>query len=207
MNDNRTWRWAIVCCVAATAVALWSAGPRPAEAQRAAQTDKCCIAVLHLNGVLEVLEERKVREKELTDFINQQQKKLEDMRRLGQQAQDDLKILPERSRDWESKREEVVRLAMRLRGEEELAKALVEDKRKKMSLDLFRKIREAASQYGQREGFAIVLSSDSDVDIPIDAPEQQVQAAMVGRRVLYRADATDISAAVAQMMNTEFKAR
>lgn len=206
MNEKTIWRWALIVCGGGIAAGIWNAGTPTADARRP-PADKCCVATLDLNGVLGALDERSVREKELTGFIQSQQQKLDELKRQAQQAQDDLKILPERSRDWENKREEAIRLAMRLRGEEELAKALVEDKRKKLSLDLFTKIKAAAARFAEREGYSVVLSSDLAAEIPIEAPEQQVQAAMVSRRVMYRAESTDISPAVAQMMNTEFKAR
>lgn len=207
MNDNRIWRWALVACGGLIGAGLLNLGLTPADARRPAAADKCCAATLDLNDVLGALDEREVREKELQAFIQSLQTKLEDLKKQAQQAQDDLKILPERTKDWKAKREDAIRLAMRLEGEDKLAKALVEDERKKLSLDLFNKIRDAAGRFAQREGYALVISSDSTVEIPLEAPEQQVQGAMVSRRLLYRADGTDISQAVGQMMNTEFKAR
>lgn len=206
-REYAIWRWSLVASLSALGLGVFLTGSKPAEARRLADSGTCCVATLDLNSVLENLEERKVRETELQALIAKYQEQLDEIKRLGQQAQDDLKILPEKSKDWEAKREEAVRLGMRLRGEEELAKALVEDKRKRLSLDLFNKINAAAAKYAQGNGFAVVINSDTRVEIPAEAPEQQVQAAMVGRRVFYRADATDISQAVAQAMNTEFQAR
>lgn len=207
MNEHRIWRWSLAACAGLIGVGLFTMTEPAADARRPAADAKCCAALLDLNGVLTSLDERAVRERELQEFIQAQTAKLDELKRSAQAAQDDLKVLPERSRDWESKREEAVRLAMRYEGEEKLAKALVDDKRKKLSLDLFNKIRESAGRYAQREGYTLVINNDSEVQIPIDMSEQQVQAAMVSRRVLYRADGAEISQAVAQMMNTEFKAR
>lgn len=207
MNHTGTWRWALVACSGLIGIGLLNLSLTTAEARRPLAADKCCVATLDLNGVLGSLEEREVREKELQAFIQTLQGRLDDLKKQAQQAQDDLKILPERTKDWKAKREDAIRLAMRLEGEDKLAKALVEDERKKLSLDLFTKIKDAAGRYAQREGYILVISNDSGVEIPVEAPEQQVQAAMVGRRVLYRADASDISQAVSQLMNTEFKAR
>jgi Skp family chaperone for outer membrane proteins len=206
MSEHRIWRWALVGSVALVGAGLLRATAPTADARRAAAAASP-VATIDLNGVLSTLDERAVREKELQSLIQDQQKKLEDMQKALKQAQDDLKILPERSKEWDAKREDVIRQAMRLEGEEKLAKAIIEEKRKKLSLDLFGKIRDAAGRYAQREGLALVLNSDAAVEIPIDIPEAQAQSAMVGRRILFRADAADISQAVSQMMNTEFKAR
>lgn len=207
MTHHQSWRWATTLCVGLVGVGLLNLSVDSASARRPAAADKSPIATLDLNGVLSTLEEREVREKELQAVIQEQTTKLEELKKTAEQAQADLKVLPERTKDWKKKREEAIRLAMRLEGEDKLAKAIVEEERKKLSLDLFTKIKDAAGRFAQREGYVMVLSNDSNIDIPIDAPETQVQAAMVGRRVLYRADASDITQAVAQMMNTEFKAR
>jgi Skp family chaperone for outer membrane proteins len=205
MNEQRLWRWSLVACAGLLGVGLFTLAQPAAQARRPAPA--CCVAAVDLNGVLTTLDERTVRERELNEYIQTQTAKLENLKKQAEQAQADLKVLPERSKDWEAKREEAIRLAMSLEGEEKLAKALVEDKRKQMSIGLFNKIKDAATRFAQKEGYLFVINSDAGVEIPTDLPETQVQNAMVGRRLLYRAETTDISQAVAQMMNTEFKAR
>lgn len=208
MSEHGVWRWCLIIVGAGIGVGLWHAGHPQAEARRSAMlAPACCVATIDLNVVLEALDERKVRETELQDFIRVRQAKLEEMKKKAQQAQDDLKILPEKSKDWIAKREEAASLALQLRAEEELAKALVEDKRKGLSLELFNKIKDGASKYAQKEGYALVISNDARAEIPEDAPEQQLQAALVARRVLHASDTADISQAVALQMNNEFKAR
>lgn len=208
MSESRAWRWALVGVGLAMSAGLWRISTQSASAERAsALAPACCVATIDLNSVLEALDERKERETELQNLIKDLQAKLDSQKKQAQQAQDDLKILPEKSKDWFAKREDAARLALRLRSEEELSKALVEDKRKQLSLELFNKIKDAAARYAKREGYALIVSSDMRAEIPDDAPEQQVQAAMVGRRVLFAGDGTDISQGVSQMMNNEFKAR
>ena len=117
------------------------------------------------------------------------------------------KVLPGGSPEGEAKAEEFVRLQMSLESETKLAKALIDNKQKKMHIDLFNKINDAARRYAEREGYQIVISSDADVRIPPTATEDQVQGAIVNRRVLFAAAPVEISAAVAQMMNNEYQAR
>jgi len=205
MNRSNLWNAALVASILAVAGGLWRAGSSAAYANRAAPA--CCVAVIDLNMVLTSMDERKAREQELQDYIATLESPLRDMQAKVGQGQDDLKILPEKSPDWYTKREETAKLAMRLRAEGEVSKALVEDRRKQMHLALFAKINETAARYAKREGFQVIISNDSAVEIPQEAPENQVQAAMVGRRVIHADASVDISQAVAQMMNNEFKAR
>jgi Skp family chaperone for outer membrane proteins len=206
-NRARGWNWTFLALGVTLSAGVWTLATNPAQANRAATAPGCCVATLDLNVVIESLEERKTLETELQSFIGAKEKELQDMQKKAQQAQDDLKILPEKSKDWFAKRDEVAALAVQFRAAQEVGRQIVEDKRKRMHLDLFSKITDAATRYAQREGFALVISSDSKVEIPDQAPERDVQAAMVNRRVLHAEASNDISAGVAQMLNNEFKAR
>lgn len=209
--NDRLWRWAFLAVAALAAAGVWRAGSQQAQAERAAFGAPCCVGVLDLNSVLSNLAEREAREAELREFIQSKESKLEAIKKQGQQTQKELedmrKLLPPGSAEADSKAEEVVRLQMTLKAETELSQALVENKQKRMHLDLFNKINDAASRYAEREGFQIILSTDAGFRIPQAANEDQVQSAIVGRRVLHAAEPVNISTGVAQMMNNEFKAR
>lgn len=208
---DRLWRWAFLAVVTLGAAGLWRAGGQQAQAERAAFGAPCCVGVLDLNAVLSGLSERESREAQLREFIQSKESKLDAIKKQGQQTQKELedmrKVLPSGSPEAESKAEDLVRLQMTLKAESELSQALVENMQKKMHLELFGKIADAAKRYAEREGYLIVLSSDANFRIPPSATEDQAQSAIVGRRVLYGSETVDISAGVAQMMNNEFKAR
>lgn len=207
MRNTQVWRWAFLASVFSLALGLWRLGGQSAAAERPAAAPACCAATIDLNGVLEALEERKSREKELQAFIGELEKKVNDLGKLGQQAQDDLKVLPKGGKEWEKKRDELVELNFRFKFESEFSKAKAENRRKLMHLELFQKIKDAAAKYAKAQGVAIVISSDSEVDIPENAPENQVQAAIVSRRIIHADRSVDISDAVSLQMNNEFKAR
>lgn len=207
MQTSRLWKWMFVSAAMIAAAGVWRMGSSPALADRAALAPPCCVGVLNLNTVLEALDERKTLESELQEFISKQETNLKDMQAKVQQAEADLKILPEKSKDWFKKRDETALLAARFRAEQEVAKALVEDQRKRMHLSLFTKINEAAARYAKTQGFAVVITDDSGIDLPAELPEQQLQGAMVNRRVTFADPSLDISQGVSQMMNNEFKAR
>lgn len=208
---DRFWRWAFLAVAALAAAGFWRAGGQQAQAERASFQGPCCVGVLDLNSVLSSLSERESREAELREFIQSKESKLDAIKKQGQQAQKELedmrKVLPASSPESDAKAEDAVRLQMTLKAESELAQALVENKQKKMHVELFNKINDAARRYAEREGLLIVLSTDTGFRIPPSATEEQTQSAIVGRRVLYAAETVDISTGVAQMMNNEFKAR
>lgn len=210
-NSDRFWRWMALGVAACAAAGLWRMGAQQASAQRPVYASACCVAAMDLNAVLSSLTEREAREAELKQFIASKQSRLEGIERQMMQVKKELdemqKVLPGGSPEGEAKAEEFVRLQMSLESETKLAKALIDNKQKKMHIDLFNKINDAARRYAEREGYQIVISSDADVRIPPTATEDQVQGAIVNRRVLFAAAPVEISAAVAQMMNNEYQAR
>ncbi len=205
MRSTNFLRLSSLLALVLVGAGVWKYGEFEAAAQR--PMGGCCVATIDLNAVLESIDERKEREKELQTFIGAQETKIKDLGKEAQQLQDDLKILPQNTKAWQDKREQAIRAGARFRIEEELAKGLVEEKRKVMHLDLFRKINDAAGRYARKEGISIVISSDAAQQIPDDVREQAAHAAILNRRVIYADSAVDISQAVAAMMNNEFKAR
>lgn len=210
-TSDRFWRWTVLAVAVCATAALWRMGDRQAQAERATFDASCCVAALDLNEVLSSLVERESREAELKSFIASKQSKLGGIEQQVQQVKKELedmqKVLPGGAPEGEAKAEEFVRLQMMLEGETKLSKALIENKQKKMHLDLFNKIVDATRRFAEREGYQIVVSSDAAFRIPLQASEDQVQGAIVNRRIMYAGVGVEISGAVAQMMNNEFKAR
>lgn len=206
-RSEHVWRWSFLAAAALAALGLWRHEGGAARAERLSAAPGCCVATIDLNAVLSKLLEKEVREGELKEFIGKQEAALDAIAKQGKQSQEDLRILPQGGPEAESKAEEIVRLGVKLKGDTELAKALVDNKQKKMHLDLFNKIVEATGRFAEREGYALVVSSDAELKIPGSISGEQVQGAIVGRRVLFASSSIDISQGVALMMNNEFKAR
>ncbi len=209
-RSDQFWRWSLLAAAGAGALGLWRLGEGVggvAHAERAAFAPACCVASIDLNAVLGALLEKEVREGELKEFIGKQEAALDAIAKQGKQSQEDLRILPVGGPEAEAKAEEIVRLGVKLKGDTELAKALVDNKQKRMHLDLFNKIVEATRRFAEREGHALVVSSDSELKIPSSISGDQVQGAIVGRRIVFASSTIDISQGVSQMMNNEFKAR
>ncbi len=204
------WRASALAAALLLGAGVWrlgGGGTQPAAAERLELAASCCVASLDLNKALEKLDERTEREKELQAFVTTLEAELKKLSDQGKQAEEDLKILPQGSPEWRNKRDEAVRLAARLQAEREASQAIALDRQKRLQVDLFAKIKDAAARFAEREGFMIVIADDSAQTIPDNANDQQVQAAILGRRLIFASPATDISEGVARMMNTEFKGR
>ena len=100
--------------------------------------------------------------------------------------------------------EEAVRLQYKLEFEGNLASRILQRQRTEMQLALFNKIRDAARAYADAEGFEIVLTTDHTAEIPANLGANEVNGAILSRRVIHASASVDITDAVAQRMNNQF---
>lgn len=164
------------------------------------------VGVIDLNKVLDLLDEKVERERQLEGFLKGLEDGVNTLAKQLKQARDELDILPKNGAAFVAKREEVLKLTARVQGEAQAAKILAEDKKKTMQIDLYEKIADSTRDFARRNGYDLILVDDSKEKIPADASPQQAQAAMINRRILFAGADIDVSEQVAQQMNNEFKA-
>ncbi|MEM8834858.1 MAG: OmpH family outer membrane protein [Planctomycetota bacterium] len=164
------------------------------------------VAVVEINRVLELLEEKAVREQELRVFLTDLERRVNDLQDEVRGLAADLNILPRDQPEYEEKRQEFLRKQFQVRVEAELAELFAGERKKEQQIELFKKIQDGIKRYAEREGILLVLNNDGIIDIPTEAPIQQVEAAIVSRRVLYASPDIDISEDVAVMLNNEYRA-
>lgn len=208
MRSGRTYQAAAVGSLAIVvgAAGLWL-GTGAAEARNAMLAPQAVpFAVIEINTVLNKLEEKASREGELGGYLKQLGDALDATKKELDQSRADMNILPTNSPEFDQAREKVVRLTAKLRLDQEMSEALAADRRMRMQLGLFNKIRSATQRLAKKEGYGVVFSDDSGVEIPPQAPTEQIGQGIVTRRMIFADPAVNISEQVATMMNNEFKA-
>ncbi|MEM9082982.1 MAG: OmpH family outer membrane protein [Planctomycetota bacterium] len=205
MNTGTFWRWSLVVAIGTAAAGLWHSASAPADAQATAVARPTAVAVLSLGGVLNQLDEKIVREGELVEDITSRESRVKELLTSVQALSEELKMI-EGTDAAPEKAEELVLAQAKLRAEQEVSQAVIENRRKQFEIEFFNKIRTAASAYAEREGFDIVISNDADREVPVQAPSQQVQAIIASTRVLFADGAVDITDEVATFMNNQFRA-
>jgi len=206
MRSDKLWRWALVSALVVIGAGIWRGGTVPAQAQAGAGAGgNCCVAVVRLNEVLNKLNEKAVRESELKAFFEEREGVVNAILSNLQSIESELKMMPRDAPDRRTKLEERARLAARAEAEAKIAQAVAEDRKKRMELELFDQIRAAAGEIAKRQGLAVVLSDDSDIDVPENASYREVQMSMISRRLMYAGSSVDISSQVATYMNNQFK--
>lgn len=208
MRTERIWRAVLIGAIVFAGAGIWRLGAPTAEASNATlNLAPGEVATIDINKVLDNLDERVARETELKAFFTELENGVRAYEAELEQAREDLKLLQAGSQQFKNKRNQIVRLQLKIEGEAQLARALADERRKIMHMELFQKIVAATGEYADREGTCIVMNDDSNVEIPIDEISgNQLQAAIVGRRIIYACPDADISMFVAEMMNNQYRA-
>lgn len=205
MRSDKLWRWALVGALVVIGAGIWRGGTVPAQAQAGASGGNCCVAVVRLNEVLNKLNEKAIRENELKAFFEEREGVVNAILSNLKSIEEELRLMPRDAPDRRTKLEERARLAARAEAEAKIAQAVAEDRKKRMELEMFEQIRTAAGEIAKRQGLSVVLSDDSDIDVPETAGYREVQMSMISRRLLYAGSSVDISSQVATYMNNQFK--
>ncbi|MEM1165475.1 MAG: OmpH family outer membrane protein [Planctomycetota bacterium] len=202
-HANEIWRWSVVVALLLVAGVGWRLSERSATAAMAARPSH--VATIELANVLDQLDEKSVRERELQGEIDGRKARVESLAERVQQLQDQLNVVQGTS-EAAGVAERFLLAQAELRAEQEISQAIVESRKKSFELEFFNRIREAAQVYAEREGYDLVITSDASRMIRPELPTQQVQVLIGSHRVLYASDATDITNAVAVYMNNQFRA-
>jgi Skp family chaperone for outer membrane proteins len=161
------------------------------------------VAVVDLQLLIESLDERTQGQKELDELGTRLEKGVNDIRTELRARADEL----ETASDARARQlfEEIVRLQARLQAEEQYAQRIAAERLTRLKRDLYRKVLAAVENYSTTAGYSLVISDDSAAPLPNDGGLQALEASMISRTVLYARETVDITEAVANRMNTDFK--
>ena len=163
------------------------------------------IATINVANVINGLDERQARERELQSFITQRSSKLEDLQKQFEIAKGEFDLLPREGAARRNKAEDLERLRMQIRFESELADALFNARRGEIFAALFEKIDATVAEMARSNGYTLVLSDDQESMAPSNPTEQAARAAIYGRRIMYSDGAVDITDELVQLMNNQWK--
>jgi len=163
------------------------------------------IASVRISEVINGLDELKERESELRLFIEQQQAGIKKINDELQSAVEELNLLPDGAVERKAMVQSAMRLRLNLEVEGEISSQLIDMRRGEVYSDIFKKIESAAQKLAQREGYHLILTDDSDAEIPPDT-ERNVRGGILSRRVLYVDPTLDVTGELILMMNNAWKA-
>ncbi len=189
--------------IAATSFA-WASAASATTARPPAQPT--AVAVVDLPGILEGLEEKGRHEANLQAVIQESQAKLDDLtKRLGI-IRDDLELLPPDTAEWRAKFGEGLELQQQAEVRSKVLTQTISLQRGDSLRTLFLKIEAGIAKIAERDGYDIVLLDDSTFPLPQQAPDTNMERAILSKTVLYAHESVDITQAVINLLNNEYRA-
>ncbi len=206
MRKSNFWQWTIVSMIAFLALVVLQVGTQVAGAAARAMPTPVPIATVDLSRLLGMLDERVALETSLEAEFKVMQAEIDTKVRLVESADKTLEVAP--PDQVEARSIELLRAAAEVKLSKEIAEQLMSRKTHRSQLDLFNKIKAASASYAQSEGYAVVFSDDSAMDIPKNLSGAALQAAILSQRIVYiDANAVDITEYVADQMNATFRTK
>ncbi|MGP1347568.1 MAG: OmpH family outer membrane protein [Phycisphaerales bacterium] len=202
-------RWlatAIIAGAAAGSAVGLLALTQPAATAQARPDNPTPVAIVDLNKILAQLEEQRDQAAILETLEAEQNDLIKKLESEVETLKGEIEVLPA-GQERRQILEQLARTQVREQTERRFAQLLLEDRARGMLTDLFGKIQTAITEYAKREGYEIVLSSDAAIRFPTGLNLQQTDLFISNRRVLFAADAVDISDSIATLMNNNYRLR
>ena len=189
--------------IGASAVA-WGAAAKANAARPPAQPT--AIATVDLPAILDGLEEKSRHEADLQAVIQQSQAKLDELTKQLENVQADLEILNRESPEWRARFGEGLELQQQAEARKAVLTQIISLQRGESLRALYLKIEAGIAKIAEREGYDIVLLDDSKFPLPQQAPDSNMERAILSKTVLYAHNTTDITQDVITLLNNEFRA-
>ncbi len=202
MKSDKLFRFTTLALLAMLALGAWCVG---ANQMGHSQMAPPVVAVVNLERIVNNLDELTARQAELNNWIVERQTAFDRVKQQFEAARQKLEILPTQGAEVEQAREELLRLQIELKLQQELSQEGVDQRKALVHRDLFDKVSDAVERLAQKNSYHLVLSNDSEPPL-ILGTEAQVQRQIAGRRVLYADGVLDITDELLQMMNNEWQA-
>lgn len=206
MTSTRSARWIAVAALTAalSATLAWQAGAASTPAP--VQATPTTIAVVDMVRVFDQLKEVRAREVKFQQQLQTFRAEINELTAEIDRLDADLKTLdltPLAEREKAGKKFEL----------EKLREARVAVLNRFAAIDsgtvyreVYESVRVTVAQMAQQQGIDLVLMDDRPMPVPANAPDTQVQSAILSKSVLFAVDSIDLTNLVITRMNNDFAA-
>jgi len=203
MRNETLWRWSLVGALVLLGGAVLMHSTTPAHATLS-QTQAKPVAVVDLERLIDLLDEREKREADLQALGRRLEESVNTLRTRLQEKLDERQVASESRRA--ALFEEIVRLQTSLQAEEEYATRIAGELLTRLKVDLYSKVLRSVKSYAESAGYDLVISDDSAGELPRSGGLQALEVTMMSRKVLFARGTVDITDAVANRMNADYAA-
>ena len=197
--------WAALLILGLTALSRGQTAPAAGRAAPAASPPPTKLAVVNVVDLFDQLLEKKAADLDIEKMKNNYDDQSRKMQAALEASRQGLQgAFSPGSADYRQKQDELLQKAVDLQNFSGFAQQKLFLELRIRTADIYRKINEAIAKYAAANGIALVFVADkSSVDNA--ATQEQLQAMVTVRKILYFHPDFDITGKIVLMMNTEYQ--
>lgn len=167
---------------------------------------KTSIALVNLETLMTKLDETKSLNDELKSTFEARKKELDELVKKAEALQKERDMLPAESKERRQKAAEAAEASKLIAARRDIFQALIDMDNGELVRGMYAKILAAIDSFAKKEGIDMVLLDDRGINLPTQGTQNQVNAAIQAKRILFATDTLDITNRVATIMNAEYSA-
>ena len=167
---------------------------------------KTSIALVNLETLMTKLDETKSLNDELKGTFEARKKELDELVKKAEALQKERDMLPAESKERRQKAAEAAEASKLIAARRDIFQALIDMDNGELVRGMYAKILAAIDSFAKKEGIDMVLLDDRGINLPTQGTQNQVNAAIQAKRILFATDTLDITNRVATIMNAEYSA-
>jgi Skp family chaperone for outer membrane proteins len=113
--------------------------------------------------------------------------------------------------EWEQINDQIIRKQLELRNWVAMQRFRIERRHRDVLLDMYRKIADVVSRVAKEKGLDLVFTQaflePPQIDVEESTGLEDLKKRIIGQRVLYPTDATDLTQEVLKILNAEYKTK
>lgn len=203
VSSSRALGTALLVGVAAFAA---TAGTRFVTAHTSAVADTSRVAVVNIEEVLNGLDYLKLEQAKLQTKAGERQKELTALANELDELQKKLDLLPLEDKKRREQAGALVEKSATAQAKTNAYQQIINIEKGDLFKDAHQMVAEACADYAQKNGFDLVIVDDRAIKFDSNMSSDQVSMVIAQKRVMYAADAIDITKAILTKMNNEFAA-
>ncbi|MCC6427375.1 MAG: OmpH family outer membrane protein [Phycisphaerales bacterium] len=190
--------------LATLGVAGLRAAPALPTAPAPLAAPKSSVAVINLEHLMAKLDETKSLNADLKITFDNRQKELDDLINKAKALEEEIKILPEESKERRLKSAQLYETGTLAKTRQGILQRLIDTDKGELVRGIYLKVTAAVDAFAKKEGIDIVLLDDRGITLRSSGTQDEMNAVIQAKRILFAAEPLDITDRVANIMNTEF---
>lgn len=167
---------------------------------------KTSIALVNLENLMSKLDETKALNEELRIGFEKRKKDLDELSKKGEALKTERDLLPAESKERRQKAAEMTETQQLLEARTKIFQLLIDMDNGELVRAMYNKILTTIDAFAKKEGYDLVMLDDRGIKLPTQGTQNQVNAAIQAKRVLYANEALDVTSRIATLMNAEYSA-